>query len=121
MSEKYNVWSFILHKITCGKYEYIEVDYKGFISPDENGDRKANLIKGDDEEINVVKGNEETNMTKGNEEINMSKGNEEANMSKGNEETNFTKSDKKDSIIKGNEEDNMVKGDIINDVCYDNE
>ena len=111
MSEKYNVWSFILHKLTCGKFEYIEVDYKGYIMPGENGDRETNLIKGDDEETNMTKGNEETNMTKGNEESNMTKGNEEANV---------TKREKEGSKLSVGEA-NMVKGDIINDVSYDNE
>ena len=102
MSEKYNVWSFILHKLTCGKFEYIEVDYKGFIIPGDNGDKETNLIKGDDEETNMAKENEEANNTKGNEEANV------------------TKREKEGSKISVNDA-NMVKGDIINDVSYDNE
>jgi len=63
-SEKYNVWSFILHKLTCGKYKYIEVDYKGFITPEEKGVEEENLIKGD-KEANMINEDKEANMIKG--------------------------------------------------------
>jgi len=64
-SEKYNVWSFILHKFTCGKYKYIEVDYKGFISPEEKGVEEENLIKGDKEANMINEDKEANNMIKG--------------------------------------------------------
>ena len=70
MAEKYNVWSFILHKLTCGIFEYIEVDYKGFINPE---DKEDNLIKGDEEE-NTTKGKEEVYLIKGDEDTNLIKG-----------------------------------------------
>ena len=63
-TEKYNVWSFILHKLTCGKFKYIEVDSKGFITPEEKGDKEDNLIIGDTED-NLTKGDEEANLIKG--------------------------------------------------------
>jgi hypothetical protein len=43
LSKNYNVWSFILNKITRGKYEYEEVDInKGFIVP------QASVVKDDE-------------------------------------------------------------------------
>lgn len=43
LSKNYNVWSFILNKITRGKYEYEEVDInKGFIIP------QASVVKDDE-------------------------------------------------------------------------
>jgi len=59
LADNYNVWSFLFNKITCGKYEYTAVDYKGFIASqekeDENENEKSkNIIEGlinDDNEI----------------------------------------------------------------------
>ena len=51
-SEKYNVWSFILHKLTFGKYEYIEVEDKGFINPKNIEEEESSKILG--EAINEV-------------------------------------------------------------------
>ena len=43
LSKNYNVWSFILNKISCGKYEYEEIDInKGFIVP------QASVVKDDE-------------------------------------------------------------------------
>ena len=43
LSKNYNVWSFLLHKISRGKYEYEEVDInKGFIIP------QASVVKDDE-------------------------------------------------------------------------
>ena len=48
LTEKYNVWSCIFNKLTCGKYEYKDVDYKGFINPQEREEEEEskNIIGG---------------------------------------------------------------------------